>query len=636
MLYPHQRQGLGWLWFLHCRGTGGILGDDMGLGKTMQMTGIPRVAGGVMTVMMPTMLVCIRDLRPLAVAVVMLGRTTAMPTGAFRVPTVTSWRGRLLLITVPSGADSAEVGVGTDVTTRLGFRRLRLRLRLTSCPSGQLRRRTLLVFDEGGVVLTTYDIVRINYKLIRGDFYHEADDEEERNLWDYAVLDEAHQIKNPKTQRFQSICDIPCVHRIAIRIVGRLIFYFCCPEVLGDRDEYSLTLLLSCITIVPLFIFRNEKDATNREKHIGSDVAKTNGKTLAKKNELIIWLKLTDCQRQLYEAFLKSDILNTMRPPLPHITILKKICDHPLILTKIAAEGTLEGIEDMDGKLNGHDMVRLEKMALNLAGMSYDDDDDDALQVGQEVSCKLSFMSLLRNLLEEGHHVLIFSQTCKMLNHVQQVISVEGYKFFRIYGTTKISERERIVKDFQEGSGTPIFLLTTKVGGLGLTLTKADRVIVVDPAWNPSVDSQAGDRAYRIGQTKDVIVYRLMTAGTVEEQIYRMQVFKWGLFRTATEQKEQTRYFNQRDIQELLSLPAQGFDISPTQKQLQKEHEHQLDMDESLRQHIEILEQQGIAGVSHHSLLYSKTEVLPALSENDHAPDRTSQPYYRTYLSRMF
>ncbi|XP_073359517.1 SNF2 domain-containing protein ENL1-like [Aegilops tauschii subsp. strangulata] len=627
MLYPHQRQGLGWLWFLHCRVTGGIVGDDMGLGKTMQISAF--LAGLFHSGLIRRVLVVVP-----------------------KTP-VTHWIKELTLVGLKSKISDCS---GPNANVR----------------NSELQR----AVKEGGVVLTTYDIVRINYKLIRGDFYHEADDDEERNLWDYVVLDEAHQIKNPKTQRFQSICDIPCVHRIAISGTPIQNNLKVLPEKLLQSYSNLIPLYDQYVPIAILFYqckFReryenainrgNEKDATNREKHIGSEVAKklrerikpyflrrmkgevsldigsTNGKTLGKKNELIIWLKLTDCQRQLYEAFLKSDILNTMRPPLPHITILKKICDHPLMLTKIAAEGILEGMEDMDGKLNDHDMVRLEKMALNLAGMSYDDDDDDdddALQVGHEISCKLSFiMSLLRNLLEEGHHVLIFSQTRKMLNLVQQVISVEGYKFFRIDGTTKISERERIVKDFQEGSGTPIFLLTTKVGGLGLTLTKADRVIVVDPAWNPRMQvllvltqssysqcRQSGCRSCLSNWTDKRCDCIPLDAATVEEKIYRMQVFKWGLFRTATEQKEQTRYFNQRDIQELLSLPAQGFDISPTQKQLQKEHEQQLDMDESLRQHIEFLEQQGIAGVSHHSLLYSKTEVLPALSENDHAPDR--------------
>ncbi|KAF6995964.1 hypothetical protein CFC21_012378, partial [Triticum aestivum] len=370
----------------------------------------------------------------------------------------------------------------------------------------------------------------------------------------------------------------------------------------------------------------NDKTASNRAKHIGSNVAKelrerikpyflrrmknvvsletglTDDKQLPKKNELIIWLKLTDCQRQLYKAFLNSELVHlaSQGNPLAALTVLKKICDHPLILTKRAAEDILEG---MDGMSNNQDMLMAENMAMNLADMAHA---DDALQAGQE-----------RNLLEEGHHILIFSQTRKMLNLIQEAILLEGYNFLRMDGTTETSERERIVKDFKDGLGAQIFLLTTKVGGLGLTLTKAARVIVVDPAWNPSTDNQSVDRVYRIGQTKDVIVYRLMTSATVEEKIYKLQVLKGALFRAATEKKEQTRYFSKSDIRELFSLPEQGFDVSLTQKQLQEEHGQQLDVDESLREHIQFLEKQGIAGVSHHSLLFSKTEVLPMLSEND-------------------
>lgn len=413
------------------------------------------------------------------------------------------------------------------------------------------------------------------------------------------------------------------------------IFNFCCPEALGDEEEFR--------TRYQRRISRgNDKTASNREKHIGSNAAKelrerikpyflrrmksevsletglTDDKKLPKKNELIIWLKLTDCQRRLYKAFLNCERvqIESVENTLAALTVLKKICDHPLILTQRASEDILEG---MDGVLNNQDTVMVEKMAMNLTDMAHD---DDAVQLSQEVSCKLSFiLSLLRNLLEEGHHVLIFSQTRKMLNLIQEAIISQGYRFLRMDGTTKISERERIVKDFQEGFGGQIFLLTTKVGGLGLTLTKAARVIVVDPAWNPSMDNQSVDRVYRIGQTKDVIVYRLMTSATVEEKIYKLQVLKGALFRAATEKKEQKSYFSQSDIQELFSLPKQGFDVSLTQKQLQEEHGEQLDMDESLREHIQFLEKQGIAGVSHHSLLFSETEILPMLSEND-APGR--------------
>ncbi|XP_044414770.1 SNF2 domain-containing protein ENL1 [Triticum aestivum] len=499
-------------------------------------------------------------------------------------------------------------------------------------------------FKEGGIVLTTYDIVRINYHLIRGDFYNDAGDEEEEDFWNYVVLDEAHYIKNPNTQRAQSLFEISCVHRIAISgtpIQNNLmemwvILNFCCPEALGDKEEFRTRYQRS--------ISRgNDKNASNREKHIGSNAAKelrerikpyflrrmkskvsletglTGDKKLPKKDELIIWLKLTDCQRRLYKAFLNSELVQfeSEGNPLAALNVLKKICDHPLILTQRAAEDILEG---MDGDFSTRDIVMVEKMAMNLTDMAHD---DDAVQFSQEVSCKLSFiLSLLPNLLEEGHHVLIFSQTRKMLNFIQEAIILEGYDCSRMDGgITGISERERIVKHFQEGYGGQIFLLTTKVGGLGLTLTKAARVILVDPAWNPSTDNQSIDRVDRIGQTKEVIVYRLMTSATVEEKMYKSQVLKGALFRAATEKKEQRRYFSQSEIQELFSLPKQGFDVSLTQKQLQEEHGEQLDMDESLREHIQFLEKQGIAGVSHHSLLFSETEILPMLSEND-APGR--------------
>ncbi|CAO2044363.1 unnamed protein product [Urochloa humidicola] len=565
MLYPHQREGLRWLWVLHCRGTGGILGDDMGLGKTMQVS--------------------------------------AFLAGLFHSRLI-----KRVIIVAPKT-------LLAHWTKELSVVGLKQKIRDYSGPSLNIRNHELqYAFKDGGVLLTTYDIVRNNYKLIRGNSYNnDDDDDEDGTLWNYVILDEGHLIKNNKTQRAQSLFEIPCAHRIVISgtpIQNNLkemwaLFNFCCPDVLGDKQQFK--------TRYEMPILRgNDKNATAREKHVGSNVAKelrerikpyflrrmktevfldsdaSEEKTLAKKNELIVWLKLTACQ------------------------ILKKICDHPLLLTKKAAEGVLEGMDEM---LNDQDIGMVEQMAMNLADMTHN---DDALEVGQDVSCKLSFiMSLLRNLVQEGHHVLIFSQTRKMLNLIQEAILLEGYKFLRIDGTTKISERERIVKDFQDGPGAPIFLLTTQVGGLGLTLTKAARVIVVDPAWNPSTDNQSVDRAYRIGQTKDVIVYRLMTSGTIEEKIYKLQVFKGALFRTATEQKEQTRYFSKNEIRELFSLPQQGFDISLTQKQLQEEHGQQVEMDESLKQHIQFLEQQGIAGVSHHSLLFSKTATLPTLSEND-------------------
>ncbi|KAI3951599.1 hypothetical protein MKX01_018715 [Papaver californicum] len=217
-----------------------------------------------------------------------------------------------------------------------------------------------------------------------------------------------------------------------------------------------------------------------------------------------------------------------------------------------------------------------------------------------------------------------------MLNLVQDAILAIGYNFLRIDGTTKAVDRQKIVNDFQEGVGAPIFLLTSQVGGLGLTLTKEDRVIVVDPAWNPSTDNQSVDRGYRIGQKKDVIVYRLMTCGTIEEKIYKMQVFKGALMKSATEHKEQTRYFSRQDLQDLFSLPKQGFDVSLTQQQLLEEHDSQHKLSDSLKDHMKFLESQGIAGVSHHSLLFSKTASVP---EDVEVPRRNETSFVGTTSS---
>ncbi|GMP26646.1 hypothetical protein CsSME_00003004 [Camellia sinensis var. sinensis] len=589
MLYPHQRDGMKWLWSLHCQGKGGILGDDMGLGKTMQICGF--LAGLFHSCLIKRALV--------------VAPKTLLP----------HWIKELSVVGL---SEKTREYFGTCVKAR--------------------QYELQYILQDKGVLLTTYDIVRNNAKSLRGDYYFHDERSEDDITWDYMILDEGHLIKNPGTQRAKSLLEIPAAHRIVISgtpIQNNLkelwaLFNFCCPELLGDKnwfkEKYESAILRG-----------NEKNASDREKRIGSAVAKefreriqpyflrrlksevfceddsTEDAKLSRKNEIIVWLKLTSCQRQLYEAFLKSELVLSAfdGSPLAALTILKKICDHPLLLTKRAAEDVLEG---MDSMVNQEDTVVAEKLAMHIADVT----ERSVFEEKHNVSCKITFiLSLLDNLISDGHCVLIFSQTRKMLNLIQESLVIEGYEFLRIDGTTKASDRLKIVNDFQEGVGAPIFLLTSQVGGLGLTLTKADRVIVVDPAWNPSTDNQSVDRAYRIGQKKDVIVYRLMTCGTIEEKIYRKQIFKGGLFKTATEHKEQTRYFSQQDLRELFSLPKEGFDVSITQQQLHEEHDRQHTMNESLKAHIKFLETQGIAGVSHHSLLFSKTAPVPVVQEEE-------------------
>ncbi|PSS26584.1 Protein CHROMATIN REMODELING like [Actinidia chinensis var. chinensis] len=284
MLYPHQRDGLKWLWSLHCQGKGGILGDDMGLGKTMQICGF--LAGLFHSCLIKRALV--------------VSPKTLLP----------HWIKEL-----------SAVGLSEMTKEYFG-----------TCAKARQYELQYILQDKG-ILLTTYDIVRNNAKSLRGDYYF-RDERNDDITWDYMLLDEGHLIKNPGTQRAKSLLEIPSAHRIVISgtpIQNNLkelwaLFNFCCPELLGDKnrfkEKYEYAILRG-----------NDKNASDREKCIGSTVAKelrehiqpyflrrlksevfreddtTEGTKLSKKNEIIVWLKLTSCQQQLYEAFLKSELV---------------------------------------------------------------------------------------------------------------------------------------------------------------------------------------------------------------------------------------------------------------------------------------------------------------------------------------
>ena len=117
-------------------------------------------------------------------------------------------------------------------------------------------------------------------------------------------------------------------------------------------------------------------------------------------------------------------------------------------------------------------------------------------------------------------------QTQSMLNLIEMMIKQLSYNYMRLDGSTAISKREGIISKFKEDDSVFIMLLTTRTGGVGISLTAANRVVIVDPDWNPQTDIQARERSWRIGQERDVTIYRLITRGTIEEKIYQRQIFK--------------------------------------------------------------------------------------------------------------
>ena len=150
-----------------------------------------------------------------------------------------------------------------------------------------------------------------------------------------------------------------------------------------------------------------------------------------------------------------------------------------------------------------------------------------------------------------------------MLDILEKFVrSMPGLKYRRMDGNTPIPLRQSMVDEFNSDPNIHVFLLTTKVGGLGVNLTGADRVIIYDPDWNPSTDLQARERAWRLGQKREVTIYRLMTAGTIEEKIYHRQIFKQFLTNKILRDPKQRQTFHLNDLHDLFSL---GTDDQPTE-----------------------------------------------------------------------
>jgi DNA helicase INO80 len=133
---------------------------------------------------------------------------------------------------------------------------------------------------------------------------------------------------------------------------------------------------------------------------------------------------------------------------------------------------------------------------------------------------------LLRQLKPGGHRVLLYFQMTRMIDLMEEYLTFRNYKYCRLDGSTKLEDRRDTVADFQSNPEIFVFLLSTRAGGLGINLTAADTVIFYDSDWNPTIDSQAMDRAHRLGQTRQVTVYRLITRGTIEERIRKRALQK--------------------------------------------------------------------------------------------------------------
>jgi SNF2 family DNA or RNA helicase len=346
-------------------------------------------------------------------------------------------------------------------------------------------------------VIANYDLVITTYPLVGRDFaqlepLHFSD----------LILDEAQTIKNPLAKMTKSIKQLNAKQRLCLtgtpmeNHLGELwsLFDFLMPGFLGTHTTFNRFYRKGIegegnhqvqdwlIQKTRPFLMRRTKDEVAKE--------------LPAKTEIIHKVVLPNDQRTLYESI--------------RITMEAKVRD--LLKEKGMARSRIEFLDALLKLRQACCDPRLVKLEH---------------AKGIQGSAKLDFlMDIVPEMIEEGRRILIFSQFATMLGLIAEELEAKGINFVKLTGQTR--NRSEIIDKFQAGE-VPVFLISLKAGGVGLNLTAADTVIHYDPWWNPAVENQATDRAYRIGQDKPVFVYKLICEETVEERVLALQARKQQL-----------------------------------------------------------------------------------------------------------
>lgn len=378
---------------------------------------------------------------------------------------------------------------------------------------GTNRNKDVSLFGDFDLILTSYGITRIDKDILK-EFY-----------FNYIILDESQAIKNPSSNIFQSVTDLKSSFKLTLTgtplenssldIWSQMTFIN--PGLLGEQKFFKNEFLIPIeknqdelkskrlYSIIKPFILRRHK----------SQVAKD----LPIKTENVKYCDMTEEQEKKYEEA-KSYYRNQ---------ILSHFETHGNGKSQIIL---LQGLSKLRQLANHPAMV----------------DEDYAEDSGK--------METLRHMIEsavlEGHKILIFSQFVKHLSIVRKHLDKHKLSYAYLDGTTK--DRQGQVDLFQQNEDIKVFLISLKAGGTGLNLTAADYVFLLDPWWNPAVESQAIDRAHRIGQTQNVMIYRFITRNTVEEKILKLQQKKKKLAEELiTTEEGMMKSLSKNDVESLLT-----------------------------------------------------------------------------------
>lgn len=372
--------------------------------------------------------------------------------------------------------------------------------------------------------IQNYDLVITSYDLLKRDIelYKQKDYE-----FQYMIADEAQYIKNSNTKNAKSIKDIKAKTRYALTgtpienslselwsifdyiLPGYLFSYKKFKEkyetpIVKDEDEYALKKLK--MLIEPFVLRRIKKEVLTE---------------LPDKTESILYNQMGEEQEKIYLSYLtksrkealteiqSNGIEKSQIKILALIMRLRQICCHPQLF-----------IDNYEGE-----------------------------------SSKLSqCIEIVKDGIHSGHKILLFSGYTSMFDIIQKELEKEKISFFKLTGATKVSERIKLVDEFNQNQDIKVFLISLKAGGTGLNLIGADMVIHYDPWWNLSAENQATDRSYRIGQKNNVQVYKLITKNSIEEKIYELQQRKAKLIDNMLDTNQTfINKLSKEDIMELFS-----------------------------------------------------------------------------------
>jgi superfamily II DNA or RNA helicase len=429
------------------------------------------------------------------------------------------------------------------------------------------------------VVLTTFETARESVDNLNGV------------EWDGVIIDEVHKIKDPKSKITEAMKSIRCRRRIGL--TGTLlqnsydelwcVLDWANPNCLGSKESFTQRYTMPIERGLRIDALKGELAMSRKrlkmldEKKCEWVLRRTKDKTISdqlpKKIDQVVYCQPSKLQMSLYRAFHASDdmkfVLSANNPcscgsqktscrcchqtsggdpektfqslQFQFIHLFLKASNHVALLlpSNTSSERQAEaGAGYCKEAFKSEDGVRLLKDGARCSFETLSN---------AKYSGKMEVLVELLNALQEEEEpakVLLFSYSTMVLNILEVFVQSKGYNYLRLDGKTRTEVRQDIVDEFNTDPDVFLFLISTKAGGVGLNITGANVVIVFDPNWNPAHDLQAQDRAYRIGQKRDVRVFRLITAGSIEENVYLRQIYKQQMSKSAVDGETATRYFN--------------------------------------------------------------------------------------------